>query len=63
MLDAMEAEHHLIDPVLEQCADLFLRLTFDRDRTARRSLVRALERAVGRCSRTTSPTRSARRSR
>ena len=45
VLAAMEAEHHLIDPVLEQCADLFLRLTFDRDQTARRTLVRAMERA------------------
>ena len=45
VLAAMEAEHHLIDPLLEQCADLFLRLTFDRDRNARQSLVRALERA------------------
>ena len=43
VLAAMEAEHHLIDPLLEQCADLFLRLTFDRDRNARQSLVRALE--------------------
>ena len=41
----MEAERHLIDPVLEHCADLFLRLTFDCDQTARRSLARALERA------------------
>ena len=46
VLAAMEAEHHLIDPLLEQCADLFLRLTFDRDRNARQSLVRALERAL-----------------
>ena len=45
VLAAMEAKHHLIDPVLEQCADLFLRLTFDRDRNARQSLVRALDRA------------------
>src|SRR5688572_10657937 len=45
VLTAMEAEHHRIDPVLEQCADLFLRLTFARDRNARQALVRALDRA------------------
>jgi hemerythrin-like domain-containing protein len=45
VLADMEAEHHLIDPVLEQCAAQFLRLTFDRDQDARQSLVRALDRA------------------
>jgi hypothetical protein len=45
VLADMEAEHHLIDPVLEHCADLFGRLTFHRDQDARQSLVRALDRA------------------
>jgi len=45
VLTAMEAEHHLIDPVLEQCADLFRRLTVDPDQDAQQSLVWALDRA------------------
>jgi iron-sulfur cluster repair protein YtfE (RIC family) len=45
VLTAMEAEHHLIDPVLERCADLFQRLTVDRDQDAQQSLVRAFDRA------------------